>query len=297
MIKVGIVDFDTSHVVAFTQRMNHVDVEEEQWVEGAKVVAGCPADSKHSPDMLRRNSDQLKRYGVDIVESPEDLLGSIDAVCIEANDGSVHLQRAKPFIEAGLPCFIDKPFETDLGNAREIVRLARKNSVPVFSASYLRYAPELQEVISDPEVGGIVGASAYSPGTEHPVNPGLFNYGIHAVETLYSLLGPGCRKVTNVYTEGAEVVTGVWKDERVGEVRATRSGSHSYGYIAWGEKSVRQSVLSARYIYRELLKQIIRMFETGEPPIDPDISVEIVAFIIAALDSRNRGGKMTPLDI
>ena len=43
MIRLGIVDFDTSHVVQFTKRLNHIDIAEEQWVEGAKIVMGYQA--------------------------------------------------------------------------------------------------------------------------------------------------------------------------------------------------------------------------------------------------------------
>ena len=52
MIRLGIVDFDTSHVVEFTKRLNHVDVDKEQWVEGAKIVVGCPGESLLSPERI-----------------------------------------------------------------------------------------------------------------------------------------------------------------------------------------------------------------------------------------------------
>jgi len=297
MIRVGIVDWDTSHVVQFTKRMNHIDIEEDQWVDGAQVVAGCPMESKHSPERVPEYTAQLQEYGIEVVDRPQDLIGKIDAVCIEANDGTVHLERARPFLEAGIPCYIDKPFECSLENAKEIMRLAQENSVPTFSSSSLRFCPEVQETISDPEIGAVVGADAWSPASEHPLNPGLFNYGIHGVEILYTLMGKGCAKVSCAYTEGGEVVTGIWEDGRIGVMRGTRAGSHSYGFVAWGEKSVKQSGISTQYIYRELLKQMIKMFETGQPPIDPMVTLEIVAFIIGAIESRNRDSAWVDMDL
>ncbi len=296
MIRVGIVDFDTSHVVQFTRRMNHVDIDEDQWVEGARVVAGCPCESRHSPERVPEYTRQLQEYGIEIVDSPEALLGRIDGVCIEANDGTVHLERARPFLEAGIPCYIDKPFEISLDNAKEIIRLARANGVPVFSSSSLRFCPEVQGVVNDPAVGAILGANAYSPAAEHAVNPGLFNYGIHGVEILYTLLGGGCERLACAYTDAAEVVTGLWQDGRLGVMRGTRAGSHAYGFCAWGEKAVRQSGISTKYIYRELCERIVDMFASGEPPIDPLVTLEIVAFINAAIESRRRGGEWVELD-
>ena len=52
MIRLGILDFDTSHCVEFTKRLNHVGIAKDQCVEGAKVVVGCPGKSKLSPERI-----------------------------------------------------------------------------------------------------------------------------------------------------------------------------------------------------------------------------------------------------
>jgi virulence factor len=104
MIRLGIVDFDTSHAVEFTKRLNHIDVEEAQWVDGAKVVAGVPGRSQLSPEVIPKNVEAMKKYGVPLFDDPADLFGKIDAVLIEAVDGSVHLDRAMPFLEAASRC-------------------------------------------------------------------------------------------------------------------------------------------------------------------------------------------------
>jgi len=46
MLRIGIVDCDTSHVVQFTMRLNHVGIDEEQWVDGANIVAAVPLPSE-----------------------------------------------------------------------------------------------------------------------------------------------------------------------------------------------------------------------------------------------------------
>ena len=297
MIKVGLVDFDTSHVVQFTRRMNHLDIEEAQWVYGAQVVAGCPGESRHSPERIPEYTQQLKNYGIKIVDRPEDLLGKIDAVCLEANEGGVHLDRARMFIEAGLPCFIDKPFEVDIQRAREIVRLAEKKKVPILSASSLRFAPEVRQAAQDASIGKLLGANAYSPASEHPVNPGLFNYGIHGVETLYAFMKEGCQKVSCAYTSGAEVVTGIWKEDRIGVYRGIRHGASGYGFTLWGEKAIKQGLVGLDFIYHELVKEIVQMFETGVAPIDPRVTLEIVAFILAAIKSRQNAGTWVNIQV
>ena len=295
MIRLGIVDF-TAHTVPFTQRFNHVGVSEDQWVEGARVVMGCPGVSPISPEKISGNAELLKSYGVSIVDNPTEMIGQVDGVLMESEDGSVHYEHAKPFLEAGVPLFIDKPFTSSLEHARAIAKLAEKNNVLVFSSSSLRYAVEIQEIQEkQDELGKVLGADAYSPGPLHPRNPGLFHYGIHGLETLYTLMGPGCDSVWAVSTEGVDVITGAWQDGRVGTVRATRAGTHSYGFTVFCEKRVISSSINAGLIYRELLKRVVKMFETGKPPIDIRETLEIVAFIEAAIVSAKRNGKQIPL--
>jgi len=291
LVKVGLVDCDTSHVVQFTMRMNHVEIAEDQWVDGARVVAAYPGTSKITPqETIDQYVDKLKGFGVEMVDSPEDILGKVDAVCVESQSGYVHLERVTPFLKAGMPCFVDKPFACTVEDARAMAELARANGAALFSSSSLRYALEIVEALQDEAIGPVVGAMTYSPASIHDQNPGLFHYGIHAVEPLYALMGQGCQSVTCTFGEGAEVVTGLWEGGRVGSLRGTRAGAHAYGFTVWGQKGVRSTPINAAYIYRELLRQMVGMFQTNEAPLAIEETVEIVNFIVSALKSAQSGG-------
>lgn len=293
MIRVGIVDCDTSHVVQFTMRLNHKGIDEEQWVDGAKVVAAWCAPSEICPQETVNNYVKTlkEEHGIEFVDRPEDLIGKVDAICIESVDGSVHLERAKPFLEAGIPLYIDKPFACSLAEAKEIVELAAKKNLPLFSTSSLRYALEVMEIQENPDkYGKVVGLDVFSPASLHPRNPGLFHYGIHGVEMLYALYGPGCEEVWSISTEGSDTVMGRWKDGRIGTMRGQRAGSHSYGFTACCEKQTTQCGVNTAYIYRELLKRMVTMFESGKPPFDIRETLELVAFIEAAIKSAANDG-------
>jgi len=298
-MRLGIVDFDTSHVVQFTMRLNHVEIAEEQWIDSeCKVVAGYQGESRITdPERVQEYTDKLVGWGVELVDSPEDLIGMVDGVLVESQGGKEHLAKARPFLEAGMPVYIDKPFTCSVADATEIARLARENEVPVFSSSSLRYAVEVQEALADADgLGKVVGASAFSPASLHDENPGLFHYGIHGVETLYAFMGGGCTELSCYFEEGGEVAVGRWADGRVGTVRGTRAGAHAYGFTAWGDKGDKVVRIDPSTIYRELLKRIVQMFETGEAPLDLNITIEIVAFIEAALRSARNGGAVTGLE-
>jgi predicted dehydrogenase len=294
MIKLGILDFDTSHAVEFTKRLNNPEgTPKDQLVEGAKVVIGCAGESKLSPERVAGFTATMKKYGVPLVENPADMIGKVDGMLIESVDGTVHYERAKPFLEAGIPCFIDKPFTCSTADAKKIFELAESKKTVVFSSSSLRYAPDVVEYVADPKPGKLVGCMVYGPASLSPIperNAGLYHYGIHPVEILYTLMGPGCKRVTSVHEKGVDVVTGHWKDGRVATLRGIRAGASGYGFTAFAEKGVKAVTVGTGVIYRELLKKVVEFFKTGKPPVEPATTIEIMAFIEAANKSGANHG-------
>ncbi len=298
MIRVGLVDTDTSHAVEFTKRLNHIGIAEDQWVDGAKVVAAWTGPSAITPEERHREYNRILReeLGIPFVDTLEELRSLVDAVMVESQEGGVHLERAKPFLEAGMPVFVDKPFTCSLHDALLMAELAEKHHAPLFSSSSLRYALEVQEVQRQVgEWGAVVAADAFSPATTHPRNPGLFHYGIHGVETLFALMGKGCRRVRCVYHDDGEVVVGEWADGRIGTVRGIRKGVHAFGFTVICERKAWATTIDTRYIYRELLRRVVQMFITRQAPLDITETLQIVAFIEGARQSALQHG--VPVDL
>ncbi|MEZ8221990.1 Oxidoreductase family, NAD-binding Rossmann fold [Candidatus Fervidibacteria bacterium JGI MDM2 JNZ-1-D12] len=298
MVRVGIVDTDTSHAVEFTKRLNHIGIAEDQWVDGARVVAAWTAPSAIVPQERHREYNRIlrKELSVQFVDNLDELRNLVDAVMVLSQDGSVHLERAKPFLEAGMPVFVDKPFACSLHDALLMAEIASKHDAPLFSSSSLRYALEVQRVHEqEQEWGKVVAADAFSPAPTHPRNPGLFHYGIHGVETLFALMGKGCRRVRCFYRDDGEVVVGDWEDGRIGIMRGIRRGAHAYGFTVICERQAWATMIDVRFIYRELLKQVVAMFQTCKPPLDISETLQIVAFIEGARKSAEQDG--IPVDL
>ena len=76
----------------------------------------------------------VRKLGVEIVNSIPALLEKVDVVLLESVDGRIHLQEAAPVIKAGKPLFIDKPVAGSLADAIVIYELATKHNVPCFSS-------------------------------------------------------------------------------------------------------------------------------------------------------------------
>jgi predicted dehydrogenase len=275
------VDFDTSHVVQFSKRINKKGIDAAQFVEGAEIILGCPGTSKMSPERIPGFTKTVtEECGVKLVDKPEQMIGKIDGILIESVYGSVHFERAKPFLEAGIPMFIDKPFANSVRDAEAIAGLAAKKNVPLFSASSLRFALEVTAVQKAvDELGPPVAVDVYGCQGKNPHNPGWFNYGIHSVEMLVTLLGTGFRDVKYVAAGQGEHSTGTWKGERVGSVTIAPKADFGFTYV--GEKKTRALTINSDFIYRELVKEIVQFFKSGKPPMAIDETVEIVRYIEA----------------
>ncbi len=297
MIRLGIVDFDSSHSIELTRRFNHVDVDDDQQVEGVRVVLGCPGSSEMSPERIPGFAKQIEQCGVQLVEEPAEMLGRIDAVLVLSLCGQAHLERVRPFLEAGIPAYVDKPFACSLADAEEIVRLAAEGGTIVYGSSAIRFSEEIEEFRRRTDrYGAVHGVVSYGPAKRAEGNPGLFHYGIHPTEILYSLMGPGCQRLTTSYTAGAEVVSGIWEDGRVATLRGNRSGATAYGFTAFCTNAVICEQVSTRYAYRNLCRSIVKTFETQRPAVSNQVTVELVKFILASLESERGNGTSVPLD-
>jgi predicted dehydrogenase len=287
--RIGIIGLDTSHSVAFTRALN--DPSADAAFLGYRIIAAYPKgsnDIKSSVDRIPGYIEDVKKLGVEIAASIDELIEKVDFVLLETNDGRLHLEQALPVFRAGKLMFIDKPVAASLADAVAIFEASQHYSVPVFSSSSLRYMPGIRE-IAEGSVGKVLGADTYSPATIEKTHPDLFWYGVHGVETLFTLMGKGCKTVSRTHSDNFDKVTGLWDDGRIGSFRGIRSGKSDYGGIVFGEKGI--TVLGKYSGYNPLLMEIVRFFDTGISPVSSEETLEIFTFMEAAEESKLKGGK------
>ncbi len=291
-LKLGIIGLDTSHAVAFTKILN--DPDNPHHVKGAKVVAafkGGSPDIPSSRDRVDRYTKTLvEDFGVKLYPTIEAMCGKVDAVLLESVDGRPHLKQAKPVIEAGLPLFIDKPVAGSLKDAIAIFDLAQKRKVPMFTSSSLRFAKGTLAV-REGSIGKVTYCETHSPCSLEPHHPDLFWYGIHGVESLFTVLGPGCISVRRGKTEDGKIkVTGKWTGDRTGVYREGKG----FGGKAVGSKG--ESEVGKFDGYPPLIREIVTFLKTGDAPVTPEESIAIYAFMEAADESKRRGGEEVSLE-
>lgn len=292
--RVGIIGLDTSHSVAFTKSLNAPNAGPQYM--GYTVVAAYPFGSKDIPTSVERipeYTEDVKKLGVKISSSIKELLKEVDVVLLETNDGRPHLEQAMQVIKAGKPLFIDKPVAASLADAIAIFKAAKKYNVPIFSSSSLRFSAGAQE-IANGKIGKVLGADTYSPSKYEQSHPELFWYGIHGIESLFTVMGPGCKSVVQVNVPDTDIVIGTWDDNRVGTFRGIHVGNQPYGGTVFGKNGTAQ--IGPFGGYDPLLIQIIKFFDTGVPPVTSRETLEIYAFMEAALESKKNNGAPITID-
>ncbi len=295
-LKIGLIGLDTSHAPAYTRMLN--DASYEHHLPGARIVCAYPGgspDVKSSYTRVEKFTEKVASYGVEIVDDIPTLLEKVDAVILTSVDGRVHLQQVKPVIAAGLPVFIDKPMAASLADVKEIFRLADEAGVPCFSASSLRFFPELQDALHDKSLGRVIGCDAWSPAKLEPHHPDLMWYGIHGVEILFTAMGADCQSVSRAYTEGTDVVVGTWADGRVGVFRGIREGKGGYGATIFFENGIRRVEPDLKTLYVHIMKEVLTFFRTGKSPVPQDETISMFSFMEAADASKENGGQRIDL--
>jgi hypothetical protein len=283
-IRVGIIGLDTSHAIAFTKLLNDPAAPPE--LAGCPVVAAYPQGSPDIQSSVSRvpgYTEEIRKLGVTIVGSIDELLSQVDAVLLETNDGRPHLEQVRPVLAAGKPVFIDKPVAGSLADAIAIYREALVAGVPVFSSSSLRYGAGTQQVRAG-TLGRVQSCETTSPASLEPTHPDLFWYGIHGVESLFTVLGTGCQSVKRSSDDGKIVVQGTWSGGRTGTFREAKG----YGGTARGQLG--EAAVGGSDGYRPLVVDIVRFFRSGVAPVSPAETLEIYAFMEAADESKRRDG-------
>ena len=290
--RIGIIGLDTI-----------INVDRPPWTEGFRVTSAYQWGSRDIFSSTNRYPEyiaKVREMGVAVVSTIDELIESVDVVCLETNDGREHFWQAEKVFAAGKRCFIDKPIAHNLADAVRIYDLARSCGAKYFSSSALRYT-DVAKAARAGKYGPIRGASLIAPSPDEEQGTHNFYtwYGIHGFEPLVAVMGTGVKTVSCVRNDDGDSVCGVWKDGRIGQLRLQRNKWIYSGYILPERPKDPKSplvVFDDYKGYEPLLEEIIRFFRTGEPPVPNDETLEIMAFMEAAEMSAKRGGAVVSID-
>jgi hypothetical protein len=236
-----------------------------------------------SHDRVEKFSTTLQTtWKIPFVSSIAELCPNIDGILLLSVDARLRLQEVRDAARCGKPIFIDKPLATTVEDARAIAALLQQQKIPWFSTSSIRYG-------SEPRPEHLLGAETWGPVhyiEEFPLD--LTFYGIHSIESLYRLMGPGVTQVTQTRSKDSNVLVATWSDGRVGTVRLMES-STAYGAVLYREGG-RAEIISTNAGYGPQVAEIVRFMREKTSSVPESETMEIFALMQAAQESLQQGG-------
>jgi len=266
VVRVGLIGLDTTHAPTFTTLLH--DPYAADHIPGAQVTAAFPGgslDMSISASRVGAFTAELRdKFGVPILDSPEEVADAADVVFILSADGRSHPGLFKAIAGRGKPVFIDKPFAVSTADAERIYAIARETGTKVFATSAFRYADRLVAALNEIRSTGetIKGCTVRYWGQIQPTQGRFFWYGIHGAEMLMAVMGEGARAVA-ARSEGSRDVIEV---EHRGGRRSAMVGDLNDGTFHVSIETDRR---------------------THEVPADGSVSPRVLA---AALDVLTPGG-------
>ena len=224
-----------------------------------------------------------------VVDRPEDMIGQVDAVICATDRGDEHVERCRPFLEAGLPMFIDKPLVTSEEDLRTFLQWRREGK-HFISSSSMRYSKVMETYYRNHYEFGKLRFII------RPMAKYLETYGIHALENVYPMLGKGFRSVQFLghdthctlhieHESGCTVI--VTQDKDLVGTGMIVMGNGGAEVISDGD---------SYYSFKKQLDLFVHWLRTGEEPFPFGETVELMKLLIAGLRSREEGGRRVALD-
>lgn len=220
-----------------------------------------------------------------VAKRATDVIGEVDAVLIATDKGDEHVARARPFVEAGVPIFVDKPLCDNVADLQQFTQWIA-DGAKILSSSCMRYAKEFAPYhastrdLGDLKLASITMAKSWE------------RYGIHALESLYPILGPGFLAVRNIGTPQRNVVHLRHRSGTDAVVLMDAEMFGAFGVLTLcgtdGAATVKFS--DTFYAFKAQLVAFVHYLRTGVLPFRFEETAELMQLVIAGISSRNQGG-------
>lgn len=290
-IKTAVIGLDTSHSVEFPRYCMDPAVD-AKWKCEDLVITSClrfetPFQGKTGLDARQKT---LEGLGIKVTENFEEAVADCEAILIEINDPSLHLEYFTRCAELGKKIFLDKPFADSMENALKIDSIAKEKNISYFTTSSLRYLAELDDALEG-VTSPVESACVWGPLGKTPDNSsGIVWYGVHTFEMLQRVMGNGAISVAAVPDAKGTVCVVTYQDGRRGIVELSL-GDYSYGGTFRGEGFKKEFAYTGKIpLYSPLIKEIGKFFKGETQAVAIRDSLEVMALLDAAERSCKMGG-------
>jgi len=280
MLRIGMIGSENSHSKAVSKVIN-VD----KRIKGVEVVAVWGETKAFAKETAE--AGQIPT----IVDKVEDMLGMVDGVMIDHRHGKYHIPAAMPFIEAGIPAFVDKPLCCCLSEGKAFLNKAKAKRVPVTSYSAIPTYKSFQKFRDEVHaMEGVCAGVSSGPVDLKSKWGGVFFYGIHQVDAVIELFGMDVTHV-ELRKQGASGI-GIlyYKSGKLVTLNLIKGGA-GFNFLAYGTKGVKWCQPKGDKVgYLASTKRWVDMIKTGKEPIEHRRMLAPVA-VLEALGQALKTGK------
>lgn len=282
MLNLGLIGVNTSHADAFSSIFNG-DGEKQPVIEDACISHIWGEDLERVQSLASTHSI------AEMVHTPNDVIGAVDAVLVidDTDGGAKHASLARPFLEAGLPVFIDKPMTTDYGDAVALFDLAERHNAPLMSCSALRFPVELAAArVTFDAIGKLSTVSSVGPGE-------WFYYGIHAVELLGTVTQDRPSWVHRFALDQKDIAVIGYESGLCAVVETLRDAAYTFHLTAYGAEGLAAlEVTDMPGFYANTMQQIVHMVRTRRAPLSREQTLDVMAILHAGNRSAENGQRV-----
>lgn len=225
----------------------------------------------------RKTAEHIARAALipAVVDRPEDMIGRVDAVLLARDDAENHARMAAPFLDAGLPIYIDKPLALSVSEARQLYARQRFPG-QLFSCSALRYAREFALSPQDVEhIGSLRYVQAMAP-------KDWDKYAVHVIEPLLLLVNAAVVDVHCRRHAGVTTLSIVFSNGVQASVTTLGSASAPLSLRVVGERGWQDLVFTDAFsAFRQALHEFVQGVLHRQTRIDPEFTTQVVGLIEA----------------
>lgn len=245
-------------------------------IKGAKVTHIWTQDRAISEHVAKASNIDY------IVENYEDMIGAVDAILLARDDSKNHYEMAKPFIEAGLPIYIDKPLAASLSEAKKIYNL-EKYEGQIFSCSGLGYAKELK---LNEEIKNEVGEIKY---IDASVIKDWEKYSIHIIEPVLKMFddyGKIMNISVNSYNNCKTVLIN-WENKITTSFKTLNDCKAPIKITLFGTKSTKELIFTDTYnAFKSALYEFIQIIRKEKVNTSKTITLKIIEIIEKGMNNE-----------
>lgn len=280
-MKIGIIGAENSHTKAIATIIN---------VE--KRIKGCSVEYVWGEtDAFAKDAAKAGQIP-NIVNKPKDMLGKVDAVLCDHRHAKYHLKAVWPFVEQGVPAFVDKPFCYRAEEGKQFLRMADAKGTPVTSFSVLTHQKSFRRFKHKiARIGEIKAATTWGPCDLRSKWGGVFFYGIHQVDLVLHVFGFNVKAV-QVMRNGARNATGqiLYPSGLIVTMQLLKEGAPGFGMSAVGTEGAAQMAITPdQNQYLTGVKTFTKMFKTGKRPLSNEQMLRPVQ-VLEALERSVKSG-------